>query len=59
MHTLNGTAVAVGRTLIALLENGQQPDGSVVVPPVLLSRAVPRRRFARPVPWTLARRALC
>ncbi len=34
-HTLNGTAVAVGRTLIALLENHQQPDGSVVVPEVL------------------------
>jgi seryl-tRNA synthetase len=34
-HTLNGTAVAIGRTLIALLENGQQADGSVVVPEVL------------------------
>ncbi|HEX5631198.1 MAG TPA: serine--tRNA ligase [Acidimicrobiia bacterium] len=34
-HTLNGTAVAVGRTLIALLENGQQADGSVVIPEVL------------------------
>src|SRR4029077_19045897 len=29
VHTLNGTAVAVGRTIIALLENGQQDDGSV------------------------------
>jgi seryl-tRNA synthetase len=36
VHTLNGTAVAVGRTLIALLENGQQDDGSVVLPEVLL-----------------------
>jgi seryl-tRNA synthetase len=36
-HTLNGTAVAIGRTLIALLENGQQADGSVVVPEVLQS----------------------
>jgi len=35
VHTLNGTAVAVGRTLIALLENGQQEDGSVAVPAVL------------------------
>jgi seryl-tRNA synthetase len=35
--TLNGTAVAVGRTIIALLENGQRPDGSVVLP-VVLSR---------------------
>ena len=32
VHTLNGTAVAVGRTIIALLENGQQEDGSVVLP---------------------------
>lgn len=35
LHTLNGTAVAVGRTLIALLENGQQEDGSVVLPEAL------------------------
>jgi len=32
VHTLNGTAVAVGRTILAILENHQQPDGSVVVP---------------------------
>ncbi len=35
VHTLNGTAVAVGRTLIAILENHQRPDGSVVVPECL------------------------
>jgi seryl-tRNA synthetase len=35
VHTLNGTAVAVGRTIIALLENGQRDDGSVELPPVL------------------------
>ncbi|MGH2946428.1 MAG: serine--tRNA ligase [Solirubrobacteraceae bacterium] len=35
VHTLNGTAVAVGRTLIALLENGQREDGGVEVPEVL------------------------
>ena len=35
VHTLNGTAVAVGRLLIALLENHQQPDGSFVVPEAL------------------------
>ncbi len=35
VHTLNGTAVAVTRALIALLENNQQADGSVVVPEVL------------------------
>jgi seryl-tRNA synthetase len=41
--TLNGTAVAVGRTLIALLENGQQEDGSVVVPGVLHAWGSPAR----------------
>jgi seryl-tRNA synthetase len=35
LHTLNGTAVAVGRTIVALLENHQQPDGSVKVPTAL------------------------
>lgn len=35
VHTLNGTAVAVGRWLIAIVENNQQPDGSIVVPEVL------------------------
>ena len=35
VHTLNGSGLAVGRTLIALLENGQQEDGSVVVPAAL------------------------
>ncbi len=35
VHTLNGTAIAVSRTLIAILENYQQADGSVVIPEVL------------------------
>jgi seryl-tRNA synthetase len=35
VHTLNGTAVAVGRTMACILENGQQADGSVVIPEVL------------------------
>ncbi len=35
VHTLNGTAVAVGRTIIAIVENHQQDDGTVAVPPVL------------------------
>jgi seryl-tRNA synthetase len=35
VHTLNGTAVAVSRALVALLENNQQADGSVVIPEVL------------------------
>ncbi len=36
VHTLNGSGLAVGRTLVAVLENNQQADGSVVVPPALL-----------------------
>jgi seryl-tRNA synthetase len=35
VHTLNGSGVAVGRTLVAILENGQQEDGSVVLPAAL------------------------
>ena len=35
LHTLNGSGLAVGRTLIAILENYQQEDGSVVIPEVL------------------------
>ncbi len=35
VHTLNGSAVAVGRALVAILENGQQADGSVVIPQAL------------------------
>ncbi|MBF0254951.1 MAG: serine--tRNA ligase [Gammaproteobacteria bacterium] len=35
LHTLNGSGLAVGRTLVALLENYQQADGSVVIPEVL------------------------
>jgi len=36
VHTLNGSGLAVGRTLVAVLENHQQADGSVTVPVVLL-----------------------
>ncbi len=35
VHTLNGTACAVGRTILAILENHQQPDGSVRIPEAL------------------------
>jgi seryl-tRNA synthetase len=35
LHTLNGTAIAISRALIAILENYQQADGSIVVPEVL------------------------
>jgi seryl-tRNA synthetase len=47
VHTLNGSGLAVGRTLVALLENYQQEDGSVLVPEALkpwaggLERLVP------------------
>jgi seryl-tRNA synthetase len=47
VHTLNGSGLAVGRTLVAVLENGQQADGSVTLPAVLapylggLTRLVP------------------
>jgi seryl-tRNA synthetase len=37
VHTLNGSGLAVGRTLVAILENYQQPDGSVIIPPALRS----------------------
>ena len=35
VHTLNGSGLAVGRTLIAIMENYQQADGSIVVPAAL------------------------
>jgi len=43
VHTLNGTAVAVGRTLIALLENGQRGDGTVDLPAALQEFGMPGR----------------
>jgi len=43
VHTLNGTAVAVGRTIIALLENGQHEDGSVSLPECLVPFGAPER----------------
>jgi seryl-tRNA synthetase len=42
-HTLNGTAVAVGRTIVALLENGQREDGSVELPQALAPYGAPAR----------------
>jgi seryl-tRNA synthetase len=41
VHTLNGTAVAVGRTIIAVVENHQQEDGTVAVPEVLQKFGAP------------------
>lgn len=49
VHTLNSTALATGRTIVAILENYQQPDGTIVVPEVLrkhmqgIDRIGPRR----------------
>jgi seryl-tRNA synthetase len=42
VHTLNGTAVAVGRTIIAIVENHQQDDGTILVPEVLHAYGAPR-----------------
>ena len=41
LHTLNGTAVAIGRTIIALMENGQREDGSVQLPEFLVPYGAP------------------
>ncbi len=43
VHTLNGTAVAVGRTIIGIVENHQQEDGSVEIPAVLHEFGAPAR----------------
>jgi seryl-tRNA synthetase len=48
LHTLNGTAVAVGRTLIAILENGQRDDGSVALPEALAPFGAARVLAAQP-----------
>ena len=50
LHTLNGTATAIGRTLIALLENHQQADGSVVMPEKLHPYLPERAQVLRPSP---------
>jgi seryl-tRNA synthetase len=47
LHTLNGSGLAVGRTLIAVLENYQQEDGSVVVPEALRPYMRGQERIAR------------
>jgi seryl-tRNA synthetase len=43
LHTLNGTAVAVGRTIIALVENHQEDDGGIRIPAVLHNFGAPTR----------------
>ncbi|HEY6822683.1 MAG TPA: serine--tRNA ligase [Burkholderiales bacterium] len=47
VHTLNGSGLAVGRTLVAILENFQQADGSVVVPSALRPYLGGEERIAR------------
>jgi seryl-tRNA synthetase len=47
VHTLNGTACAVGRTIIALIENRQESDGSFTLPNILHPYGVPARIAAR------------
>lgn len=48
VHTLNGSGVAVGRTVMAILENYQQADGSVVIPEVLRPYMGGLERIERP-----------
>ena len=47
VHTLNGSGLAVGRTLIAVLENYQQADGSVLVPETLRPYMRGQERIAK------------
>jgi seryl-tRNA synthetase len=47
VHTLNGSGLAVGRTLVAILENYQQADGSVVVPSALRAYVGGQEKIAR------------
>ena len=47
VHTLNGSGLAVGRTLVAILETGQQPDGSVTIPQALRSYMQGAARITR------------
>ncbi|HEV3376313.1 MAG TPA: serine--tRNA ligase [Thermoleophilaceae bacterium] len=47
VHTLNGTAVAVGRTIIAIAENHQRDDGTVAVPAVLHEYGAPQKLASR------------
>ncbi|AHE97973.1 serine--tRNA ligase [Thioalkalivibrio paradoxus] len=48
LHTLNGSGLAVGRTLVALLENGQQADGSIAIPAPLRPYLGGTERLAPP-----------
>lgn len=47
VHTLNGSGLAVGRTVVAILENFQQPDGSVIIPEALRKYMRGKERITR------------
>ncbi|MBL4612667.1 MAG: serine--tRNA ligase, partial [Emcibacter sp.] len=47
VHTLNGSGLAVGRTLVAVLENYQQADGSIIIPEVLRPYMAGKTRIER------------
>ena len=47
VHTLNGSGLAVGRTLVAILENYQEADGSVTIPPALVPYMNGKTRIAK------------
>jgi seryl-tRNA synthetase len=48
VHTLNGSGLAVGRTLVAILENYQQPDGAIAVPDALQAYMGGKTRIEKP-----------
>jgi seryl-tRNA synthetase len=48
VHTLNGSGLAVGRTLVAVLENYQNADGSVTIPEVLRPYMGGAEKIVRP-----------
>ena len=48
VHTLNGSGLAIGRTLVAIVENYQQRDGSITIPPALVPYMNGVERIARP-----------
>ena len=49
VHTLNGTAVAVSRALVAIIENYQQADGSILIPEALRKWIPGKERISRGV----------
>ncbi|MDW7981654.1 MAG: serine--tRNA ligase [Thermomicrobium sp.] len=57
VHTLNGSGLALPRTLIAIMENYQQPDGTIVIPPVLRPYMAGQERIEpQPAYWEPAQR---